>query len=435
MTQDRSRATRSSSATSPAPIPTSTSRPHARLLAEQLPAALVPRLALVDELPTRTSGKVDRNALPWPLPGAGEDAADALGLDGTAGLGGGAVGLDPGRRGHRPRRRLLRHRRRVALRGAAGDGTARTVPRGHRRRSSTTIRGSASLAEYLDELAPAEAVEPRIVDADTRDARRCAQIAATRSADDADRAAVGHVAGDREQRPRPGSSTCRWAPTVCRGGGCCWRSSLFITPIGRMAICVVGARLLLRGLRPGHVPARRQSEHLRLWIALRLTEASGAANLSGAPWMVYYARALGAEDRQAASTCTPCRPSPACSNSATAARVEPEVDLSGHWIDGDVVHIGAHHDRRRRVGRRPLDAAARRQDRQERRGRARLRGVRPSEGRTSNGPARPPPRSARRPPVAAGALRRAPPGWVSCSASRRWSWPACRSSLSPPASR
>ena len=37
-------------------------------LAESLPAALVPRLVLVDELPTRTSGKVDRDALPWPPP-------------------------------------------------------------------------------------------------------------------------------------------------------------------------------------------------------------------------------------------------------------------------------------------------------------------------------------------------------------------------------
>ncbi len=41
-----------------------------RLRAE-LPAALVPLLAPVAELPTRTSGKVDRNALPWPLEGFG----------------------------------------------------------------------------------------------------------------------------------------------------------------------------------------------------------------------------------------------------------------------------------------------------------------------------------------------------------------------------
>ncbi|PRC51205.1 hypothetical protein C6A85_65330, partial [Mycobacterium sp. ITM-2017-0098] len=43
-------------------------------LSEALPAALVPRLVVVDELPTRTSGKVDRDALPWPVGGAeGED--------------------------------------------------------------------------------------------------------------------------------------------------------------------------------------------------------------------------------------------------------------------------------------------------------------------------------------------------------------------------
>ncbi|MEU0568508.1 amino acid adenylation domain-containing protein, partial [Nonomuraea sp. NPDC005983] len=37
------------------------------LLAGSLPAALVPRLAPVSDLPTRTSGKIDRDALPWPL--------------------------------------------------------------------------------------------------------------------------------------------------------------------------------------------------------------------------------------------------------------------------------------------------------------------------------------------------------------------------------
>lgn len=37
-----------------------------RRLRAELPAALVPLLAPVADLPTRTSGKVDRNALPWP---------------------------------------------------------------------------------------------------------------------------------------------------------------------------------------------------------------------------------------------------------------------------------------------------------------------------------------------------------------------------------
>lgn len=39
-------------------------------LATVMPAALVPRLCVLDELPTTTSGKVDKKALPWPLPGA-----------------------------------------------------------------------------------------------------------------------------------------------------------------------------------------------------------------------------------------------------------------------------------------------------------------------------------------------------------------------------
>ncbi|OUD86426.1 Linear gramicidin synthase subunit D [Clavibacter michiganensis subsp. michiganensis] len=42
-----------------------------------LPAALVPLIGVVESLPTRTSGKVDKAALPWPLPGAaGDDGAD-----------------------------------------------------------------------------------------------------------------------------------------------------------------------------------------------------------------------------------------------------------------------------------------------------------------------------------------------------------------------
>ena len=55
----------------------------------------------------------------------------------------------------------------------------------------------------------------------------------------------------------------------------------------------VGARLLLRGVGPGTYP-RGGSVHLRLWLAERLADELGAANLAGAPLMQSYARALGA---------------------------------------------------------------------------------------------------------------------------------------------
>lgn len=38
-------------------------------LAETMPAALVPRICVMPELPVTTSGKVDKKSLPWPLPG------------------------------------------------------------------------------------------------------------------------------------------------------------------------------------------------------------------------------------------------------------------------------------------------------------------------------------------------------------------------------
>ncbi|MGO2113291.1 MAG: non-ribosomal peptide synthetase, partial [Pseudoclavibacter sp.] len=51
-------------------------------LAERLAAGVMPLLAVVDELPIRTSGKVDRAALPWPLPGTAVGSADLASTEG-----------------------------------------------------------------------------------------------------------------------------------------------------------------------------------------------------------------------------------------------------------------------------------------------------------------------------------------------------------------
>nr|WP_254699359.1 Pls/PosA family non-ribosomal peptide synthetase [Rhodococcus sp. SGAir0479] len=303
------------------------------LLADRLPAALVPRLALVDELPTRTSGKVDRDALPWPLPGSGTDDAGAD-LGGTAGWVAGLWTSILGARITGPDDDFFEM-------GGGSLAAAQLVTALRDRFPEVTVAQLydhprlGSLAGFLDELSPTEAAVPRHVEPTPRRAQ-AAQIAATVPLMTLTGlqwvtwlAIAGNVLALFD---------VDWAPTLSWW----WVTVLFvlfITPLGRMAVAVAGARLLLRGLQPGTY-RRGGREHLRLWIALRLVEASGADNLSGAPWMLYFARALGAEVGRGVDLHT-LPPVTGMLVLGDGCSVEPEVDLSGHWIDGDVVHIGA----------------------------------------------------------------------------------------------
>ncbi len=109
------------------------------------------------------------------------------------------------------------------------------------------------------------------------------------------------------------------------------------SPPGRLAIAAGGARLLLRGLRPGTYP-RGGGVHLRLWFAEQVAERSGATDLSGS-WLTHYARALGARIAPDVDLHS-VPPVTGMLRLGRGSAVEPEVDLSGHWVDGDVVHIG-----------------------------------------------------------------------------------------------
>ncbi|MET0415859.1 MAG: Pls/PosA family non-ribosomal peptide synthetase, partial [Actinoplanes sp.] len=113
---------------------------------------------------------------------------------------------------------------------------------------------------------------------------------------------------------------------------------LLFSPPGRIAVAAAGARLLLRGVRAGDHP-RGGSVHLRLWAAERLTELTGATGVAGAGWMITYAKALGAQigsdvDLHSAPPVT------GMLKLGRGAAIEPEVDLSGYWVDGDVVRVG-----------------------------------------------------------------------------------------------
>ncbi|MEU4585540.1 Pls/PosA family non-ribosomal peptide synthetase [Kitasatospora aureofaciens] len=301
-----------------------------RLRAE-LPAALVPLLAPVDTLPTRTSGKVDRNALPWPLPeleaaGPGEQLygteawlaeqwAEILGVqvsgarDDFFAIGGSSLAaarlttllrtrypsaavLDVYQ--HPTLRKLARH----LERGAAEGGEARTV---------ALVPTRAKLLQLLLLIPLFTVVGLRWT---------VALLAAGNL--------LSHV-GDYP-----------WAPTASWWAVGAGALLLYSSP-GRLAIGAGGARLLLRGLRPGSYP-RGGAVHLRLWAAERLAELSGATGLSGA-WLVPYARVLGVKvAREVDLHSLP--PVTGMLRLGRGCAVEAEVDLSGYWLDGDRLEVG-----------------------------------------------------------------------------------------------
>ena len=92
--------------------------------------------------------------------------------------------------------------------------------------------------------------------------------------------------------------------------------------------------------------------HLRLWLAERLADECGAANLVGravVPALRTRARRAGGQRRRPALGTACHRPL----TLGDGCSVEPEVDLTGHWLDGDVLHIGDGQGRGRRAGRHP----------------------------------------------------------------------------------
>ncbi|MGI5372322.1 Pls/PosA family non-ribosomal peptide synthetase [Streptomyces iakyrus] len=297
-------------------------------LRAELPAALVPLLAPVEDLPTRTSGKVDRNALPWPLKDLetggpaeqlygteawlAEQWTAVLGIPVTGAcddffaIGGGSLAaaqLTTRLRTRYPsaavldvyQQPVLRKLARRLEKSAREEETRRTIAPVPRRAQIIQtlllvplftllgLRWTVALA-VLGNLLPAYA----------------------------------------------------WLPTAPW-----WLLALgavvLFSPPGRLALAAGGARLLLRGVQPGRY-ARGGGVHLRLWTAERLAEFSGATSLTGS-WLQRYARALGAKVGPDVDLHS-LPPVTGLLKLGRGAAVESEVDLSGHWLDGDRLEIG-----------------------------------------------------------------------------------------------
>ncbi|MFE4258305.1 Pls/PosA family non-ribosomal peptide synthetase [Streptomyces sp. NPDC056883] len=302
-----------------------------RLRAE-LPAALVPLLAPVEELPTRTSGKVDRNALPWPLPELetggpteqlygteawlAEQWSETLGVavtgaaDDFFAIGGNSLAaaqLTTRLRTRYPSAAVLDIYQQPTLRklarhlekSAQDDGAVRTI-------APVPLRTKVIQSLLLLPLFTLIGLRWTVA-----------------------LLALGNVLHWFGAYP--------WAPAaswwlVAAG------AALLFSPPGRLAIAAGGARLLLRGVKAGRHP-RGGNVHLRLWTAERLAEYSGATSLTGS-WLERYARALGAKIGPEVDLHS-LPPVTGMLKLGRGCAVESEVDLSGHWLDGDRLEIGA----------------------------------------------------------------------------------------------
>ncbi|WP_269858992.1 Pls/PosA family non-ribosomal peptide synthetase, partial [Streptomyces sp. RPT161] len=303
-------------------------------LGTRLPAALVPRIVVVDDLPRRTSGKIDRRALPWPP--QGDDGPHDDALDGTAAWLAARW------------RRLLG----VAVTGEsdffAVGGTSLTAARlvsALRERypevSVTDVYRHPTLRDLADRLdaqsrrsEPHRVVRPTprrtgvlqflfLVVLSTVAGLRWLLVLAT----------LNNLAG-----PLAGTARLSWWLIVVSWLG------LYSAP-ARVGISAGAARLLTSGVRPG-THQRGGSVHLRVWAAERIATTMGIPTLLGTPWAALFARAVGCSvGRDVVLHAPP--PVTGLADFGDGCAVEPEADVSGWWLDGDAfrlgtVRVGAH---------------------------------------------------------------------------------------------
>ncbi|MER5733608.1 Pls/PosA family non-ribosomal peptide synthetase [Streptomyces sp. NPDC002138] len=328
-------------------------------LARALPAALVPVLAEITAVPTRTSGKVDRGALPWPLPEAWDpagslDAAGAPGAPVREPLGPAAARLAD------VWEELLGTRPGAGSDFVALGGTSLTAARMASvlrerypgvsvadlyrhpvlRDMAAHLEGLAAGAPESSAGSPSWSGSPSPPGAPVPPLRRrtgaaqilvqCALFGVTGL-----RGLVGLAVIDNVLAVLAPKA---WAPYTSWWLVLAGWAVLFSAP-SRFALGAGAARLLTRGIVPGAYP-RGGRVHLRLWAAERTVAAFGVPALLGTPWAAWYARSLGCTTgRGVALHAMP--PVTGLADLGEGCAIEPEADLSGWWIDGATLRVGA----------------------------------------------------------------------------------------------
>ena len=112
---------------------------------------------------------------------------------------------------------------------------------------------------------------------------------------------------------------------------------VFSTP-GKILQATIAVRLLTLGIRPGEY-LRGGWTHLRVWAATRFVTYLRLESVLGTPFTPLLYRLFGCEVGRGAKLST-MPPVTGLLSVGQDSSLEQEVDVEGNWIDGDTFHIG-----------------------------------------------------------------------------------------------
>ena len=295
-------------------------------LSARLPGGLVPLLAVVNEIPRSSSGKVNRAALPWPL------ETDDSGLDDLGELG---VWLTSLLREHLGPVPITSDTDFFAV-GGNSLAAAKFVSAVRIRYPTVGIADLYSrphfgdFAAYLSERMPAEQI-PTPVRIHRRRFRWLQLVAV---------GAEFFLLSPRWLAPLLIFNVVanrRWAPSL---------PIIYVVILwlvvaslpGRLLTMAALKKLLLRRLTPGRYP-RGGRVHLSIWFLERVADTCGLEVICGTPWARRYARLMGAEiDKDVSLSAEP--PVLGMLEVRSGSTIEAEVTLANWYFERDDIVIG-----------------------------------------------------------------------------------------------
>lgn len=302
-------------------------------LKKVLPPTLIPMLVTVDSIPVRTSGKVDRKALPWPPPESSSLAAQGGTMAWVSDQWCAVIGAS----GASPESNFFEL-------GGTSLAAAQLVSQLRQKCHTLSVADVyehptlAAMSDCIDNLMGAAIVEREV-----KLSPRWIIVVQSLVL-----AAVFLLEGLRLMAPlvlskkifqlrlAPGSwaedHDLNWATVIIL-----W--VILVTAPGRLATTAVIVRTLTVGIRPGDYP-RAGLTHLRVWAAERFVGVARLGAIAGTNWGRYYAWLMGCSigrDVQLHALA----PVTGLASFGDGCAIEPEADIAGHWVDGDTVHIGS----------------------------------------------------------------------------------------------